>query len=197
MSWGKRFFDLFWTTVGLVFLIPLFFIVGVLIKLEDGGPVFFKQKRIGYKGKGFYLWKFRTMEEGADKKGLPLTTSSDPRITKIGKKLRKYKIDELPQLFNVLKGEMSLVGPRPEVKKYVSLYSVSQKKVLELVPGITDPASIKFRNENEILSQSEEPEKKYIDEIMPEKIKINLEYSKNSSLMKDLFIIIKTLFKIA
>ncbi|MBC7361713.1 MAG: sugar transferase [Candidatus Aminicenantes bacterium] len=196
MRKSKRIFDILFSLFGLAFLLPLFFFIGLLIKLEDGRQIFFIQKRIGYQGKPFLMWKFRTMVVDAEKRGNLITVGKDPRITKIGHFLRKYKLDELPQLFNVLKGEMSLVGPRPEVEKYVKLYNIQQKQVLELVPGITDPASIKYFDENEILSQADDPEKVYVEKIMPEKIKLNLEYAKEASCWKDFLIIIKTIFKI-
>lgn len=194
MRWSKRLFDVFWASLGLIMLLPLFVVVAVLIKLEDGGPVFFRQERIGLKGKKFKIWKFRTMIVDAEKRGTKITVNNDPRITKIGRFLRKYKIDELPQLINVVKGEMSLVGPRPEVEKFVKLYSEEQKKVLDFVPGITDPASLAFRNENELLSIEKDPEKFYIEEIMPVKIKMNLEYLKKANLWTDFIVIIKTIF---
>ena len=177
-------------------MFPLFVIVALLIKIEDGGPVFFVQKRIGYKGKAFYMWKFRTMVIDAEKKGGLITVGKDPRITRIGYYLRKFKLDEFPQLFNVLKGEMSLVGPRPEVEKYVMLYNSEQREVLNLIPGMTDPASIKYVNENEILAQADDPEKVYIEQVMPEKIRLNLEYAEKATCCSDFLIIIKTFFRI-
>jgi lipopolysaccharide/colanic/teichoic acid biosynthesis glycosyltransferase len=196
MKKSKRLFDLFFTLLGLPFLLPLFFIIGLLIKLEDGGPIFFIQKRIGYKGKPFLMWKFRTMIVDAEKKGTLITIGKDPRITRVGYCLRKFKLDELPQLFNVLKGEMSLVGPRPEVEKYVMLYTPEQRQVLNLIPGMTDPASIKYVNENEILAQAEDPERVYIEKVMPEKIKLNLEYAKTASCWRDFLVVIKTVLRI-
>ncbi len=192
----KRIFDLFFILIGLPFLLPFLAIIALMIKLEDGGPVFFIQRRIGYKGKPFYMWKFRTMVIDAEKKGSLITVGNDPRITKVGYFLRKYKLDEFPQLLNVLKGEMSLVGPRPEVEKYVVLYNSEQRKVLDIIPGMTDPASIKYVNENEILAQANDPEKIYIDKVMPEKIKLNLEYAEKATCWSDFLIIIKTFFRI-
>jgi lipopolysaccharide/colanic/teichoic acid biosynthesis glycosyltransferase len=192
----KRIFDLFFTLLGLPFLLPIFIIIALLIKLEDGGPIFFVQKRVGYKGKPFLMWKFRTMVVDAEKKGSLITIGKDPRITKVGYYLRKFKLDELPQLINVLKGEMSLVGPRPEVEKYVNLYTSKQRKVLDIIPGMTDPASIKYVNENEILATAEDPEKVYIEIIMPEKINLNLEYAKTASCWKDFLVITKTFLRI-
>ncbi len=196
MMRSKRIFDLFWTLSGLPFLIPVFLVIGLLIKIEDGGPVFFKQKRIGYKGKPFIMWKFRTMVVDAEKIGNLLTVGKDPRITRTGYYLRKFKLDELPQLFNVIKGEMSLVGPRPEVEKYVKLYSPEEYKVLDLLPGMTDPASLKYIDESEILAQSSDPEYTYINEVMPEKIRLNLEYAEKASLWTDFLVIIKTFFRL-
>lgn len=196
MMRSKRIFDLFWSLSGLPFLIPVFLVIGLLIKIEDGGPVFFKQKRIGYKGKPFIMWKFRTMVVDAEKIGNLLTVGKDPRITRTGYYLRKFKLDELPQLFNVIKGEMSLVGPRPEVEKYVKLYSPEEYKVLDLLPGMTDPASLKYIDESEILAQSSDPEYTYINEVMPEKIRLNLEYAEKASLWTDFLVIIKTFFRL-
>jgi len=158
MKLGKRVFDLFWTCLGLIILWPLFLAVAVIIKLGDRGPIFFRQKRVGRRGKVFGMWKFRTMVVNAEQLGKQLTIGQDPRITPIGRWLRKSKLDELPQLFNVLVGEMSLVGPRPEVPRYVELYTTEQSKVLEITPGITDPASIRFRSENDLLAKAENPE---------------------------------------
>jgi len=196
MKGSKRIFDIFFTLIGFPFLLSLFFIIALLIKLEDGGPVFFIQKRIGYKGKPFLMWKFRTMVVDAEKKGNLITIGRDPRITRVGYFLRKFKLDEFPQLINVLKGEMSLVGPRPEVEKYVRLYTPEQKRVLDLIPGMTDPASIKYINENEILAQAEDPERVYIEKIMPEKIKLNIEYAETASCWSDFLVIVKTFLRI-
>ena len=193
---AKRVFDLICTIPGLIILAPIFLLIAICIKLTDRGPVFFAQERIGYKGEPFRILKFRTMVVDADKKGGQLTVGKDPRITRIGSLLRKTKLDELPQLVNVLKGEMSLVGPRPEVPKYVNLYTAVQRKVLYLMPGITDPASIAFRNENAILAHANDPDSVYINEIMPQKIHLNLEYAKTSSLLTDLTTIFRTIFKL-
>ena len=154
----KRAFDLFWATAGLLLLWPLFLLVTTIIKLEDRGPLFYRQIRIGWKGHPFRIWKFRTMVVDADRIGPALTVGKDPRITRIGHWLRVTKIDELPQLLNVWMGEMSLVGPRPEVSQYVELYSDEQRRVMELKPGITDPASVKYRRESDLLGASEDPE---------------------------------------
>ena len=196
MRWGKRAFDFIFSALGLAVLFPVFFIIALMIKIEDGGPVLFIQKRIGYKGRPFFMYKFRTMVVDAEKKGNLLTVGGDPRITKSGRLLRKFKLDELPQLINVLKGEMSLVGPRPEVEKYVNLYTNEQREVLNLYPGITDPASIEYVNESELLAQSSDPEKLYVEKIMPEKIVLNLEYARQASCWTDFLVIVKTLAKI-
>jgi lipopolysaccharide/colanic/teichoic acid biosynthesis glycosyltransferase len=193
MRISKRLFDLVCAILGLIILAPFFLIVAVLIKITDKGPIFFRQERVGYKGQLFKIWKFRTMIIDAEKQGGQLTIGDDKRITPIGRFLRKTKLDELPQLINVVLGEMSFVGPRPEVPKYVNLYNEAQKRVLELMPGITDPASMKYRNENELLATSDNPENTYIKEIMPEKISINLEYGLNANLITDFSVIIKTI----
>jgi lipopolysaccharide/colanic/teichoic acid biosynthesis glycosyltransferase len=177
-----RFFDILFSFLGLVFLIPFFLIVALLIICTSRGRIVYFQKRVGKNEKNFTLYKFRTMNTNADKKGLLTVGMKDARITKIGRLLRKYKLDELPQLWNVLKGDMSLVGPRPEVRKYVDLYNEQQKRVLEVLPGITDYASLEYVYENQILAQSDDPEKQYIEDIMPQKLKINLKYIENQSL---------------
>jgi len=196
MKLEKRLFDIAASAIGLLVLWPVFLVIAVLIKLEDGGPVFYRQERIGYKGRPFKIWKFRTMVVNADKLGKPLTVGRDPRITRVGYWLRKFKLDELPQLLNVLLGEMSLVGPRPEVPQYVALYTPEQRKVLDLVPGITDPASIKFANEAELLAEASNPEKFYIEHIMPTKIRLNMEYASHATLWSDILVILKTLVRI-
>ena len=172
----KRIFDLFFSFLGILFLLPIYIIIAILIKIDSNGDILYKQERIGKNGIPFYVLKFRTMIPNAFSKGALTVGSRDPRVTNIGFYLRKYKLDELPQLFNVFLGEMSFVGPRPEVKKYTDLYNAEQKKVLSVAPGITDYASIKFRNENDLLSVSDDPEKLYIDQIMPEKLNLNLKY---------------------
>ena len=192
MRKGKRLFDLCFAIPGLILLLPLFAIIALLIKLDDGGPVFFLQERVGYRGKRFKIWKFRTMVVDAERRG-SLTIGNDPRITRVGKWLRKLRLDELPQLINVITGEMSLVGPRPEVPKYVALYDMEQLRVLELKPGITDPASIFFRNESDLLGNASDPEHLYIQKIMPEKIKMNLIYAQKATLWSDLLVILRTL----
>lgn len=191
-----RFLDILFSLLGLIILLPVFLIVAVLIKCSSKGPVFFLQKRVGKGNRDFSLIKFRTMYQDADRKGLLTVGQRDPRITPVGYFLRKYKIDELPQLINVLKGDMSLVGPRPEVRKYVDLYNDEQRQILNFRPGITDLASIKYVNENEILSQAEDPEAYYIQYIMPDKIRLNLEYLRQPTLKKYFSIIFKTFFSI-
>jgi lipopolysaccharide/colanic/teichoic acid biosynthesis glycosyltransferase len=196
MKLEKRLFDIVASAIGLLVLWPVFLVIAALIKLEDAGPVFYRQERIGYKGRPFKIWKFRSMVINADKLGIPLTVGRDPRITRVGYWLRKFKLDELPQLLNVLLGEMSLVGPRPEVPQYVALYTPEQRKVLDLVPGITDPASIKFANEAELLAEASDPEKFYIEHIMPTKIRLNMEYASHATLWSDILVILKTLVRI-
>ncbi len=190
---AKRIFDVLMSSVGLLLLSPLFLIISIAVILESKGGIFYKQERIGKNGKPFKLLKFRSMYVGADKKGLLTVSGRDPRITRVGYFIRKTKIDELPQLINVLKGDMSLVGPRPEVAKYVNLYNDEQKQILSVRPGITDPASITFRNENDLLAQAENPEKFYIESVMPEKIRISLDYFKKSFFFTDIGIIFKTI----
>jgi lipopolysaccharide/colanic/teichoic acid biosynthesis glycosyltransferase len=191
--WQKRLFDLLFSIPGFLLLSPFFYLVALAIKVDSPGPVFFRQVRVGQKGQYFRLVKFRTMLVNAEKMGPQITVGRDSRITALGRLLRKAKVDELPQLFNVLTGEMSLVGPRPEVPRYVSLYSQEQQRVLELMPGITDPASIKYRHESEILAESPDPEMTYIEVIMPEKIKINLAYGLEATVLSDFKVVLKTL----
>lgn len=192
----KRIFDIVMSLIGLIILgIPMI-IIGIIIKLSSEGPVFYKQVRVGKSNKDFKILKFRTMIVDADKKGMQITVGKDPRITGIGHFLRKTKIDELPQLINVLKGEMSFVGPRPEVRKYVEMYDDYQKNVLKIKPGITDLASIEYRDESTLLGQSANPEKTYIEEIMPTKLKLNLKYMQEFSFFYDIKLILKTLVKI-
>ena len=191
-----RFFDFILSLVGLVVLAPIFIVLAIWIKIDSNGPVFYKQVRVGQNGIDFGLFKFRSMVVDADKKGLITVGGRDPRITRSGYFIRKYKLDELPQLINVLLGDMSLVGPRPEVRKYVELYTDEQQKVLSVKPGITDYASIEYMDENEILGKSTDPEKTYIEEIMPEKIKYNMKYIKNRSLIEYFKIIFLTVLKI-
>ena len=191
-----RFFDFILSLVGLVVLAPIFTILAIWIKIDSKGPVFYKQVRVGQNGIDFGLFKFRSMVVDADKKGLITVGGRDPRITRSGYFIRKYKLDELPQLINVLLGDMSLVGPRPEVRKYVELYTDEQQKVLSVKPGITDYASIEYMDENEVLGESNDPEKTYIEEIMPEKIKYNMKYINNKNLFEYFKIIFLTVLKI-
>lgn len=191
-----RIADFIISFVGLVLFLPLFLFISFLIRIESKGPLFYKQNRIGKGGKVFVLFKFRTMLFDSDKYGLLTIGSNDVRITRCGRFLRKLKIDEFPQLFNVLKGDMSMVGPRPEVPKYVNLYSEEQRKVLLIKPGITDYASIKFMNENEILGRSLDPEKTYINEIMPNKIKLNMIFIKNKDIKLYFSVLGLTIIKI-
>ena len=165
----KRAFDILLSLVGLIVVSPLLAVIAGLILALDGKPVFFRQQRIGYQGKEFRIWKFRTMVCHAEKLGKPLTVGGDSRVTRLGGVLRATKVDELPQLLNVLAGEMSLVGPRPEVRRYVQHYTAEQRRVLELTPGITDAASIKFRDESELLAREADPEQFYLSKIVPEK----------------------------
>ena len=192
----KRLFDILFSFIGILILLPFFLLFAILIVLDSGFPVFYSQTRVGKEGKDFSLLKFRSMKKDADKKGLLTIGEKDSRVTTIGYFLRKYKIDELPQLFNVLVGDMSLVGPRPEVRKYVELYNSDQKKVLSVKPGITDYASIEYSNENALLARSINPEHLYITEIMPTKLKLNLKYIEEQNFFTDIKIILKTIGKI-
>ena len=192
----KRLFDILCALFGIVVLLPFFLFLSSWILIEDGAPVLFFQKRVGKNGKDFWLYKFRTMRKNAEKMGQLTIGDRDPRVTNSGYYLRKYKLDELPQLFNVLFGTMSLVGPRPEVKKYVLLYTEEQRKVLQVKPGITDLASLEYFKESELLAASSDPETTYIKEIMPEKLKLNLEYLHRASIITDLGIVLKTVIRI-
>ena len=192
----KRLFDIVASGLGLIVLSPLFLILAIWIKLDSKGPVFYRQVRVGYKNKDFRIFKFRSMRVGADKGSLVTIGGRDPRVTKSGYWIRKFKLDELPQLINVFIGDMSLVGPRPEVRHYVDYWTPDQMHVLDVRPGITDPASIKFRNENELMEKAEDPEKYYIEVIMQEKIKLYLEYVEKHNFWYDLGLIFKTFFVI-
>ena len=192
----KRAFDFVVSFLGILILSPAFVIISLIILIDNFGNIFYLQKRVGIKNHDFNMFKFRTMYSGSDKKGLLTVGINDNRITKSGKFLRKYKLDELPQLINVLVGNMSIVGPRPEVRRYVDLYTEEQLLVLSIKPGITDYASIKYSSENEILDHSENPEKTYIEEILPNKLEINLNYVKNRNFIMDLHIILKTIAKV-
>lgn len=192
----KRLFDIVASGLGLIVLSPLFLVLAIWIKLDSKGPVFYRQVRVGYKNKDFRIFKFRSMSVGADKGSLVTIGGHDPRVTRSGYYIRKFKFDELPQLINVFLGDMSLVGPRPEVRHYVDYWKPEQMHVLDVRPGITDPASIKFRNENELMEQVEDPEKYYIEVIMQEKIKLYLEYVQKHSFFYDLGLIFKTFWVI-
>lgn len=192
----KRSFDIICSLIGIILLIPFFVIIILTQILSSGFPVFYFQTRVGQNNSDFKLFKFRTMNLNADKQGLLTVGGRDPRVTKLGYYLRKYKFDELPQLFNVFIGTMSLVGPRPEVRKYVEMYNSLQKNVLSLKPGITDYASLEFINENELLAESKDPEQTYIKDIMPKKLALNLKYINDQNLLVDLKIITKTILKI-
>jgi lipopolysaccharide/colanic/teichoic acid biosynthesis glycosyltransferase len=191
----KRFLDIICSLIGILILLPLFVLIGAWIFLDDFHTPFFIQERIGQFGKPFGLFKFRSMRVNSSQK-VQITVGLDPRITKVGHFIRRYKIDELPQLINVLKGDMSLVGPRPEVAKYVNLYKEEQKVVLQVKPGITDYASLEYFDESDLLAKSEDPEKTYIEEIMPAKIQINMKYISKASVNEDVKIIFLTLKRI-
>ena len=191
----KRLFDIIASACGLLVLSPVFLIMAIWIKQDSNGPVFYRQVRVGRHNKDFRIFKFRSMRVGADKGGLVTIGGRDPRITRSGYFIRKYKLDEFPQLINVFLGEMSVVGPRPAVRHYVNYWTPEQMHVLDVRPGITDPASIKFRNENELMEKAEDPEDYYINVIMQEKIKLYLEYIQNASCWSDIKLIFKT-FKV-
>jgi lipopolysaccharide/colanic/teichoic acid biosynthesis glycosyltransferase len=193
LSFGKRAFDIVATLCGGVLLLPIVIPIALWIKFGSKGPLFYIQKRVGKDFKEFDLYKFRSMVVDADKKGPSVTSGDDPRITKVGKIIRRTKIDELPQLINVLKGDMSLVGPRPEVMKFVEQKKQEYKKVLSVKPGITDNAAIEFRDEESIMEQYEDKEKAYIDIILPQKIKLYYKYIDNIGFLEDIKLILKTL----
>lgn len=188
-----RIFDVLGAVLGLILLSPGLFLIAATIRLADGGPAFYRQVRVGRGGRPFRIWKFRTMVVDADRTGRVLTVGGDPRVTRLGAWLRRWKLDELPQLINVVTGEMGFVGPRPEVPRYVAFYTDSQRKVLELRPGITDLASIAYRDENDLLAARSDPEGYYIGTILPDKIRINLEYAAKAGLWRNLKVILATL----
>ena len=188
----KRLFDIIASGLGLLFLCPLFLVLAIWIKLDSKGPVFYRQVRVGKDNKDFRIFKFRSMRVGSDKGSLVTIGGRDPRVTRSGYYIRKFKLDELPQLINVFVGDMSLVGPRPEVRHYVDYWTEEQLHVLDVRPGITDPASIKFRNENELMEQAEDPENYYINVIMQEKLKLYLEYVNHHSFWGDIKLIFQT-----
>ena len=191
----KRFFDIVASLLGLIVLSPLLLVVAIWVKLDSEGPVFFRQVRVGRYNKDFRIFKFRSMRVGSDKGSQVTIGGRDPRVTRSGYFIRKFKIDELPQLINVLVGDMSLVGPRPEVRHYIDYWTPEQMRVLDVRPGITDPASIRFRNENELLAKAKNPEKYYVEVIMPQKIKLYLDYVNQASFWYDLKLILQT-FKV-
>lgn len=192
----KRLFDIFASGLGLLFLSPLFLVLAIWIKLDSPGPVFYRQVRVGRGNKDFRIYKFRSMRVGADKQGLITVGGHDPRITRSGFFIRKYKLDEFPQLINVFIGDMSLVGPRPEVRKYVDMYTPEQMHVLDVRPGVTSLASIRYRNENELLDKAENPDQFYIDVVMQDKLAIDLEYVQKASVGYDIKLILRTFWEI-
>lgn len=193
----RDFLDRVISAFGLILLLPVFVLVALAVRWGGGaGPIIYRQERIGKDGKPFHLYKFRTMRIGSDAKGLLTVGGRDPRITLVGTVIRKYKLDELPQLWNVLKGDMSMVGPRPEVQKYVAHYTPEQRHILSVRPGITDFASIQFRQENELLVASPDPERTYIEDILPEKIRLNRIYIKDASVRTYFRILVLTVWKI-
>ncbi len=192
----KRAFDIIFSTFGLICTAPIFLIVAILIKADSPGPVFYKQIRVGKDGREFFIYKFRKMRSDVGDKGLKITTSNDSRMTDIGKVLRQYKLDELPQIWNVLKGDMSIVGPRPEVPNYVALYNNEQREILKIKPGITDYASLEYFDEGDLLEKQSDPNLFYIETLMPSKIELNLDYIRNMSVKTDLRIIFLTFLKI-
>lgn len=188
----KRAFDILASGLGLVALSPVFAAVALWIKIDSKGPVFYRQTRVGKDNEDFRLFKFRSMRPDSDKGSLITVGGRDPRVTRSGYYIRKYKLDELPQLINVFKGDMSLVGPRPEVRRYVDYYTPEQMKVLSVRPGITSLASIRYRNENEILAQAEDPDRTYIEKVLPDKLAIDLEYVDKATLWNDIKLIFRT-----
>lgn len=191
----KRLFDIVFSSVGIILCLPIFIIAAVLIKLDSFGPVFFTQERIGKDFRPFRIFKFRTMKYDAEQNGPKITIKGDNRITRSGSLLRKYKIDELPQLFNVLKGDMSFVGPRPEIREYVILFKSAYETLLSIRPGITDPASLRYSNEEVLLSHSADWEDNYRNNVLPAKLKLSLQYVENSNLITDMKLIIRTIVK--
>jgi lipopolysaccharide/colanic/teichoic acid biosynthesis glycosyltransferase len=192
----KRIFDILLSGIGILLLLPIFLFVIIWIKADSKGSAFYRQLRVGQFGKDFSLLKFRSMRIGSDKAGLLTIGGRDPRVTRSGVFIRKYKIDELPQLINVFLGQMSLVGPRPEVRKYVDLYNETQRRVLLVKPGITDLASLEYFDENELLAKSEHPEKTYVEVVMPHKLELNLQYIDQSGLLADVRIILRTIKRV-
>jgi lipopolysaccharide/colanic/teichoic acid biosynthesis glycosyltransferase len=193
ISRSKRAFDLVASGLGLAVLSPVLLLIGIAVATEDGGPILYRQERVGRGGRTFRILKFRTMIVDADKRGLPLTVGADSRITGVGRFLRRTKLDELPQLVNVVRGEMTLVGPRPEVARYVALYRGEQRRVLELTPGITDPASTQYVDESALLGASADPEREYIETVMPRKLQLNLAYAEQATFLSDLRVLLQTI----
>ena len=191
---AKRSYDIVFAALGLLILSPLLLLIALVVKLNDGGPVFFLQERAGRYGRLFWIWKFRTMVVGAEKRGPSVTKAGDQRVTAVGRILRKTKLDELPQLWNVLRGEMSFVGPRPEVPRYVARYTPEQRQVLNLTPGVTDLATLEFRHEEELLQDVPDTEKFYVEYCLPRKVELNLEYNRHANLWQDTRIILRSLF---
>ncbi len=189
---AKRIFDLAFSAVILVMFLPIVLLLAIWIKSSSAGPVFYRGRRVGLGGVPFYIFKFRTMVINADQIGGPSTAEDDPRITPVGKFIRRYKLDEIPQFLNVLMGDMSIVGPRPEVQQYVDMYTEDEKKILTVKPGITDYASIKYHNEGEILAGSSDPEQAYLEKIRPGKLKLQLQYVQNRSFIEDVRIVFET-----
>lgn len=192
----KRIFDIICSACGILFLSPFFFIIAIKIKANDGGQVFYRGERVGLQGKLFRIFKFRTMVVDAEKIGGSSTSDNDSRITKTGKLLRKYKLDELPQLINVLRGDMSIVGPRPEVEYYVNMFTEEEEAILSVKPGITDWASLWNSDEGALLTESEDPDKTYFEEIRPEKLRLQLKYVNNHNFWIDIKIIFLTIIAI-
>ena len=192
----KRFLDVLVSSVGLLLLSPLAALVAILIKFDSRGPLLFRQERVGQGLRTFRIYKFRSMVVDAPLKGGPLTAAGDPRLTRVGRILRKTKIDELPQLINVLRGEMTLVGPRPEVPRYVALFRNDYEEILRVRPGITDLASLKYRDESSVLSRAADPEQEYLTRVLPDKIALAKEYVRRSSLTFDISLILKTVARI-
>lgn len=193
----KRVFDIVAAALGLLLLLPLGLLIALAIKLTDRGPVLFKQVRVGQFGKSFWIWKFRSMVVSADRIGVHVTQAGDPRITRVGRLMRKTKLDELPQLWNVLRGDMSFVGPRPEVPRYVAHYTPEQREILSLRPGITDLATLHFRDEESLLQGTGDVEAFYIRHCLPRKIELNREYARRANLVRDIGIILLTLWRTA
>lgn len=195
MNRGKRFFDLFWTLPGIVLLLVPGLIVAAAVIIDDGWPPLYAQERVGLHGRPFTLLKFRSMRRACDSPNGRLTVGTDSRITGVGRVLRRTKLDELPQLLNVLRGDMSLVGPRPEVPEFVRQYSLEQRDILELLPGITDPASAKYADESDILALHANPHDYYMTTIMPDKIRISIEYARRATMISDFLVIVETVLR--